>query len=236
MQGEVMLAGSEFDVRLLGGRFCGISRGGNSLGPRRMASSYMRVSGRLGVFRTINAFSIEGEEKTGLREELRWEGDVSTGRASQAALSVEYSFLRDSPLLSISAEIRYPRFDSNLEVDEYAPLALTLIELGRAPSATVEARAPDGSASSYAISGGTGSPPVLGASVRVRLPGAENIFLHLSPAMDPWGIFPFRIVRSGMRRFLEVNPFGSYSPMGAGTLSARFESYSISLGIEARGD
>ena len=120
MLGDVALAGSNFDVKLSGGRFCGITRHGNWLLPLRPAVSYLRVQGRTTPFRTLSSFSFEGESGTGLREELGMEGKDG------GALSIEYSFCDDSPLLSVTAEITYPRFPAARMVEEYAPLTITL--------------------------------------------------------------------------------------------------------------
>ncbi len=232
MLGEVMLAGGDFDVRLVGGRFCGINRQGKPLIPQRPAVSYIRASGRTLEFHTGNSFSFEGEKKTGLREELGLEDRGGSPSPPSASLSIEYSFQHDSPMLSIAAEIRYPRFAAGLTVDEYAPLALSLLDLGRGRSAIVEASAPDGSAASYDISDRNGQVIVPGASHRVRLPGGEWLLLRAAPQERRcWGLFPFRITRVLGRRFLEVNPFGSYAPINADALSARRERFSLLIGI-----
>ena len=129
--------GRDFDVKLSGGRFCGITQHGSWLLPSRPALSYLRMQGRTTPFRTLSSFSFEGENGTGLREELGIEGENGT------RLSIEYSFCDDSPLLSVNAEISYPRLGAARVVEEYAPLAIALAQLPKGGSVTIEAIAPD---------------------------------------------------------------------------------------------
>ncbi|MCX5670529.1 MAG: hypothetical protein NTU94_04310, partial [Planctomycetota bacterium] len=84
MQGEATLSGDAFDVRLAGGRFCGLVRGRETLTPQRPAVSWLRVNGRTIVARCRSAFSFEGDDGTGLREDLVLE--------PAGSLVVDYTF------------------------------------------------------------------------------------------------------------------------------------------------
>ena len=106
MLGDVALTGS-FDVRLHGGRFCGVTRQGGSLFRRGPAVSYHPAWGGASAnFKTVSSFSFESDHGTGLREELGIEGKEG------ALLSIEYSFRDDSPLSpcleAISRSSRWP--------------------------------------------------------------------------------------------------------------------------------
>jgi hypothetical protein len=227
MLGDVALAGNGFDVRLSGGRFCGITRHGAALLPSRPAVSYIRCGGRMMPFRTLSSFSFESEEGTGLREELGLEG--GTG----ASLSIEYSFCDDSPLLSIIAEATWPQLPGTRMVEECAPLAIALASVAKGATVTVEARAPDESVSSAVLSENGGAVLLPGSNHRVRRDDGGWIVVRFAPREGrKWGLPSFRVTRAGGQRTLWMNPFGSYSPMPSATLSGRKETFSILLGLE----
>jgi hypothetical protein len=227
MLGEVSLAGSSFDVRLAGGRFTGIARGGHDFLPLRPARSYLRVSGRHLHFHTRNSFSFEGDGGTGLREVL---GIDSPERAS---LDIEYSFREGSPLLEITAEVRWPAMPPAETVDEHAPFVITLRELGRSEEALITAEAPDGSTASLRAESSAWMV-VPAALHRVPLAGGATLLLQPAPAGSRgWSLASFRVAREGRKRFLEANPFGGWFPTPAALLSERRERFSLLIGIEA---
>ncbi len=125
MLGDVVLAGTTFDVRLAGGRFCGIVRRGVDVIPGVPALSTLRTSSKDLTYRTVSSFSFEGESETGLREELRLDG------RGDSTISIEYSFREDSPYLWISGEIRFPTLAGGMRVEQYSPLTLLLREVAR---------------------------------------------------------------------------------------------------------
>ncbi|HTP58915.1 MAG TPA: hypothetical protein VMM82_08360, partial [Spirochaetia bacterium] len=191
MLGDVALAGRDFDVKLSGGRFCGITRQGSWLLPSRPALSYLRVQGRTTQFRTLSSFSFEGENGTGLREELGIEGE------NGASLSIEYSFRDDSPLLSVKAEISYPPLPAARIVEEYAPLAITLAELPKGGTVTVHATAPDESAAAVTLAEKSGWVLLPGAVHRIARADGGSILLQFSPRDGKrWGIPFFRVVKT----------------------------------------
>ena len=233
MLGEVVLSGSDFDVALAGGRFGGIVRRGEHLLPRKPASSYIRVAGRTLPFRTRSSFSFEGDRGTGLREELELEDSGSRARASGAGLCIEYSFRDGSPMLSIAGDILYPRFGEGEVVEEYAPLAISLVELPRRARAVIETTAPDGSAGSYAPGDRDGGVIIPGASHRIQIRQGIALLICAAPSEERrWGVLHFRVSRAWGRRILEVNPFGSYAPVKGDALSGRRERFSLLLGLE----
>jgi len=226
MLGDVSLAGNGFDVRLSSGRFTGITRDGRDLLPLRPARSYLRVGGKRWTFRTKNSFSFEGDEGTGLREVLGIDSQEN------ASLSIEYAFCEGSPLLEITAEIRWPAFAAGAIIDENAPFVITLGELGRAEEAVIWTEAPDGSVSS--VHAGLGSWVVMpGCFHRITLAGGGALLLRAGPAESHgWHLASFRVTREGRKRFLEANPFGGWIPLPASLLSERREKFSLLIGIE----
>ena len=229
MLGEVSLAGSDFDVRLAGGRFCGATLQGRDLLPRRAAQSYLRVAGKTLEFKTTSSFSFEGDTGTGLREELRLAGRES------AFLSLEYAFCDDSAFLTVSGRIRYPDLPAKACVEEYAPLAIALRELHRGETVRIEAVAPDESAAVASI--GEASGPVFLPGASFRIPRADGgwIVLRFSALEDrAWGLPSFRLTRTRGARVLEVNPFGSYAPTAGNALSGREETFGLLLNLEDR--
>ncbi len=226
MLGEVALAGSSFDVRLVGGRFCGATRQGRDLMPACPAASFLRAGKSLARFKTLSSFSFESERGTGLREELGLDG------RDGSLISIEYAFRDDSPLLSIAATVHFPDIPGP-QVDEYAPLALALRLLHKGESATIEVAAPDGSASSVEVTEEAGGMLIPGAVHRIRR--ADGGWIRLQFATQEgrrWGLPSFRVTRTKAGRILEANPFGSYSPVPGPCLSGRREAFCLHIGLE----
>jgi hypothetical protein len=226
MLGEVSLTGSLFDVRIHGGRFCGVTRRGNDLMPPRPAQSFIRTGRTLWTFKTLSSFSFESERGTGLREELGLEGKEG------AFIRVEYAFREDSPLLSISLEVRFPDLAPGGKVDEYAPIAISLRTLKKGEPAAIEVSAPDGSSSSVEVSEKSGNVFVPGAWHRIRRQDGGWIVLQFTSPGRTWGLPSFRVARGRGGRFLEANPFGSYSPVPGPALAGRAARFSLRLGLE----
>jgi len=226
MLGEVALTGSLFDVRIHGGRFCGVTRQGNDLMPLRPALSYIRTGRSLWSFKTQSSFSFESERGTGLREELGMDGKEG------ALIRVEYAFRDDSPLLSISLEVRFPDFPAGTQVDEYAPLAIALRTLKKGEPAAIEISAPDGSSSSVEVSQESGNVFAPGAGYRIRRPDGGWIVLQFSSPGRTWGLPSFRVARARGGRILEINPFGSYTPVPGAVLGGQCARFSLRLGLE----
>ena len=227
MLGEVTLAGSDFDVKLFGGRFLGLSRRDEPLLPLRRALSFLRVGGRTMHFRSRGSFSFETEDGTGLREELALEGTADPG----ARLSIEYSFRDTSALLCIEADIRYPRVDDNAVVDECVPFAFLLREV-EGTTAVVESRAPDGSSAGCTVREGEGWVAVPGVEQTVALPGGTSLVVRWSEEARRWGLPYFRVSRClGRRRGLEMSPFGCAAGLAGRWLSGRREKLSLLLGV-----
>jgi hypothetical protein len=228
MLGEVSLSGDSFDVHLAGGRFCGVTHRGTELLPRRPAVSSMVISGKTILYRTQSSFSFEGESGTGLREELALDGDAG------GAISIEYSFQDDSPLLSIMGHVRHPHVEPPRVVEEYAPFAFTLCEVAKNGAVEVRVAAPDESDFAVRLEEGSGGVLLPGAAYRVPCAAGGRVLIRFS-ARDSrkWGLASFRIIRARGKRFLECNPFGSYAPVPAESLGDTLESFSLFLGVEA---
>ncbi|HTP57387.1 MAG TPA: hypothetical protein VMM82_00630, partial [Spirochaetia bacterium] len=227
MLGEVALAGAGFDVKLAGGRFTGIARQGRDVLPTRPARSYLRVGGKSLPFRTRNSFSFEWDKGTGLREVLGIDSQEA------AALSIEYSFREESPMLEITVDVLWPALAGESLVEEHAPLVLTLRELARSEEAQVNAEAPDGSTARVCPDVG-GWVMVPGCLHRIPLPGGATLVLRPGPAGNRgWSLTSFRVAREGRRRFLEANPFGGWFPMSGALISEKRERFSLLVGLEA---
>ena len=226
MLGEVSLTGSHFDVRIRGGRFCGVTRQGKDLMPLHPALSFIRMGKSLWSFKTLSSFSFESERGTGLREELGLDGKDG------ALIRIEYAFREDSPLLSINLEVRFPDLPAGAQVDEYAPIEIALRTLKKGEPAAIEVSAPDGSSSSVEVSEKSGTVFAPGAWHRIRRPDGGWIVLQFSSAGHTWGLPSFRVARARGGRILEMNPFGSYLPAPGSLLSGRCARFSLSLGLE----
>jgi hypothetical protein len=227
MQGEVLLSGNGFDIRLDGGRFSGITREGTELMPARPARSFIRTRKNTWIYNTVSSFSFESDHGTGLREELWIESKEG------ATISIEYSFRNDSPLLSITLEMRFPEFAAGEEVAEYSALALPMRLLRKGEAATIETSTPDGNTFSVDISEETGARIAPGEKHRIsRSDGGWIVLYFGAPSTPSWGLPSFRVIRNRGGCVLEANLFGSYSAQPSHSLSKRHVCYSVHLGIE----
>jgi hypothetical protein len=221
MQGEVTLAGAGFDVHLVGGRFCGLSRRGVRVTPAIPAASYLVVRGRRLSFRTRSSISFEGDSGTGLREDLSLEGPYG-GR-----LVLEYTFSGDLPELLVSGSIRYPAFPRGALVTECTPLAFPLAEMQRGSLPEVAVRCPDGSSAVYRVRERVGWQPVPGMEWTVEGRGGP-VRLHTAPGEEKrWGLCFFRATPRGGKLLLEANPFGNPRPADGEGLGGTVEPFSL---------
>jgi hypothetical protein len=222
MQGEATLSGDTFDVRLSGGRFCGLVRGRQSLTPQRPASSLLRVNGRTFEARGRSAFSFEGDDGTGLREDLVIEPNGS--------LVVDYAFRGAQDCLAVEAAFTVPSLPPDAVVEEWTPLAFALSEVPPGHDVPIAFEAPDGSAGACLVAERDGWRPAAGSVFRVRTGTAEIVLS--TGSRGAWGIFLFRVAKAGVgRRVLEVNPFGAAGPVPAAALAGRSGSFGFTIGL-----
>ncbi len=223
MLGETTLAGVAFDVRLAGGRFCGLSRGREALTPQRPAGSWVRADGRTLAARGRSAFSFEGDDGTGLREDLAFEPGGS--------LVVDYAFRGDDPVLCVEGSWVFPGLPPGAAVEEWSPLVLALADLAPGREVEVAFEAPDGSTGTCRLAERDGWRPVAGSRFRVPA-GAADMVLETRGEAPAWGVFLFRIARSRLgRRVLEVNPAGAVGPVPAGQLAGTRGTFAFSIGL-----
>jgi hypothetical protein len=223
MQGETTLAGVAFDVRLAGGRFCGLARGREGLTPLCPAGSWVRADGRTVAARGRSAFSFEGDDGTGLREDLALEPGGS--------LVVDYTFRGDDPALSVEGSWIFPGLPPGAVVEEWAPLVLALVDLAPGRVVEIAYEAPDGSNGTCRLAERDGWRPVAGS--RFRVPATDaNVVLETRGDAPAWGVFLFRIARSRLgRRVLQVNPAGAMGPVPAGPLVGTRGTFAFSIGL-----
>ncbi len=226
MMGDVVLAGSVFDVKLAGGRFCGIVRGGRDLLPVRPAVSYLRVGGKTWSFQPRSSFSFERDAGTGLREEM------AIDSRDGSSLVIEYSFRDDHPMLEIDAEVRWPVIPAGLRVEEHAPFVIALLRLDDGADAVVRAVSPNDMVTSVRIPVGSWTV-VPGVSHRVPLrDGPALVLRSAQPEPAGWSAMSFRVVRERRGRFLEVNPFGGWTTVPADAVSGLSERFSLLMGFK----
>jgi hypothetical protein len=224
MQGEARLSGDIFDVRLAGGRFCGLARGREALTPHRPAVSLLRANGRTLAARGRSAFSFEGDDGTGLREDLVLEPGGS--------LVVDYTFRGDHPYLAIEASYAFPALTPGAVVEEWTPLALTLAEVPQGREMPVAFEAPDGSTGTCLVAERDGWRPAAGSRFRVKAGEAEIILANGADGGGGWGLFLFRVAKVGPgRRVLEVNPYGAAGPFAAARLADSRGSFGFTIGL-----
>jgi hypothetical protein len=230
MQGDVALSGSLFDVRFRGGRFCGLERQGRRLTPDIAASSSVTTSGKACPFKSKSSVSFEHSGGTGLRDELFTELECERGRKEIAGLTVEYEFREERPELVIRAELRYPRCDG-VVVNGTAPLVFALSELDGSSPALIAVTCPDGSESRHLIREKHGWKTIPGMRWAVEANGALIQLSASSEAEKRWGLCLFRVTRRRGRRMLEVNPFGSSTPVAGASVSGLTERHTLLIGL-----
>jgi len=224
MQGETTLSGETFDVRFAGGRFCGLVRGRESLTPARPAVSLLRVDGRTLAARGRSAFSFEGDDGTGLREDLAIEPGGS--------VVVDYAFRGDHPFLAVEASFTFPTLPPEAVVEEWTPFAFALAEASPGREASVAFETPDGSTGTCLVAEGDGWRPAAGSIFRVKAGAAEIELTSGSGGIPAWGVFLFRIARAGPgRRVLEVSPFGTAGPVPAAALAGTSATRGFTIGL-----
>jgi hypothetical protein len=224
MQGEATLSGDIFDVHLAGGRFCGLARGREALTPQRPAVSWLRVNGRTLIARGRSAFSFEGDDGTGLREDLVLEPGGS--------VVVDYTFRGEHPYLAVEASYTFPAFTPDTVVDEWAPLAFALAEVPAGREMPVAFEAPDGSTGTCLVAERDGWRPAAGSRFRVKSGDVEIVLANGADGGGGWGLFLFRVAKVGTgRRVLEVNPFGAAGPFAAAPLAGSRGSFGFTIGL-----
>jgi hypothetical protein len=224
MQGEATLSGDLFDVRLAGGRFCGLAHGRDALTPQRPALSWLRVNGRMLGARGRSAFSFEGDDGTGLREDLVLEPGGS--------LVVDYAFRGEQAALAVDAAFTIPALPPGAVVDEWAPLVLSLAEVPPGREVPVAFEAPDGSSGTCLVAERDGWRPAAGSRFRVRAGATDVVLATASDGPAAWGLFLFRVAKAGTgRRVLEVNPCGAAGPLPAAPLAGSSGSFGFTIGL-----
>lgn len=224
MQGEATLSGEAFDVRLSGGRFCGLVRRREALTPLRPAGSWLRVDGRTIVARCRSAFSFEGDDGTGLREDLVLEPGGS--------LVVDYAFRGDHAVLAVEVAFTLPALPAGAAVEEWMPLALSLAAVPPGREVPVALEAPDGSTGTSLVAERDGWRPVAGSRFRVKGGPVEIALAARGDGSPGWGVFLFRIAKAGPgRRVLEVSPFGACGAVPAASLAGSQGSFGFTIGL-----
>lgn len=226
MQGEVLLAGSDFDAVLAGGRFCGLTSAGRDVIPRRPAESYVTIRGIRHAFRTVSAFSFEAEGCSGLREELRLE------HFRGASMSVDYFFLDGFPHLLIDLGITWPDFGRGAPVDACVPFGLRLFPVGPAEEVLIHGCGPDGDPQRVPCGPAAHAVTAVSSPFLHVVRGAEGVtFSFPTPAGASSGLVLFRVVTDGKGSWLEANPFGSWSPFRPDWTAGRVQRFSLGIGI-----
>jgi hypothetical protein len=224
MQGEATLSGDTFDVHLAGGRFCGLARGREPLTPSRPAFSHLRVNGRTLAVRGRSAFSFEGDDGTGLREDLAIEPGGS--------LVVDYAFRGEQTFLAVDAAFTFPSLSPGAVVDEWTPFAFALAEVPPGREVPIAFEAPDGSAGTCLVAERDGWRPAAGSIFRVKAGAAEIVLTTGGDGRGAWGLFLFRIAKAGAgRRVLEASPFGTVGPVPAASLTGASGSFGFTIGL-----
>jgi hypothetical protein len=233
MQGDVTLAGKDFDAKLSCGRFCGIARQGRFLLPNILASSFITINGKTYPFKSRSSISFEGEAGTGLRDDLVIDGYLEK-QDSTAHLIVEYEFRGDAPELLISSVLRYPRLTAGQTVDMLAPLVISLMAVKNTVRVGVDATCPDGSHSVYDIAGADGWKAVPAMMWSLDSPDARIVLSCAPPGERKWGLCFFRLVKRKGLRILEANPFGSPIPVAGSIVSGKTEASGLLIGLGER--
>jgi hypothetical protein len=226
MQGEVSLAGRDFNVLLSGGRFSGITCAGRTVLPRFPAESSLTVRGARLAFRTSSAFSFEGDGCTGLREELQLE------RHHKSSMMVDYFFLEGFPHLLIHVDVAWPDLGRDAPIDACVPFGMRLFPVHATEEILIHGSGPKENVLriSSGMRGGAATA-VSGSFLHVSR-GNDGVTLSFPTASGSSpGLVHFRVVKDGNGSWLEANPFGNWSAFRSDWADGRRECYSLAIGV-----
>ncbi len=188
MQGSAVLSTGSIDIRFLDGMITGVGIGRDDYIVNSPAESYLTYGGRKRKFKTVSAFSFEGECSRGLYVNSRVTGN---GISDDGRLELDCVLLDDIECVILDAEITLPRWTSASSIAGARFSELTIARLARDDEVAVTRTLPDGSTFGFtAKCGDTFSAVAPASQISIHHAGKTLSFACLGPAEST---FPFVI-------------------------------------------
>jgi hypothetical protein len=182
MMGAVSLSDGALGAQFDAGRLTGLAWNGRPVTPLVPARSYAGPPRRPRPYEVTNGFALEADRLRGLRCIHRLAGE-------SAALSLEYFFVEDFPVLVVTGRVRYPR---RRGLESVSPLEIAVAPVPEGEAVTVhvlsrgeapyEVRVADGdppvclSGSLFWFQGSAGG--LIAGFPPVKEPVLESVWLH----------------------------------------------------------
>ncbi|NNM68216.1 MAG: hypothetical protein HKM06_09420 [Spirochaetales bacterium] len=228
MQGVSDLREDPLRVVFQGGRLRRLVQAGNADSLIVGADSYVTWGRQKHSFRTINAFSFEGDFSWGLRENLILE---HPDLATPGRLILDYFFVQESPEFFVSATVRWPRWRRPTSVEARAVLELEAFAWKRSQALTARSIWNDGSVEDYLAGRKAESRSSWG--VEFQFSAGESALVLGFPQNQnsrPYNL-EWKTRSARAHRRLVLNPEGSWQPIDSDTLGGWEEHFSFFLSL-----
>ena len=225
MTGQVRLAGIPFDLQFNKGYLKKISRDGETLLDKFEGRSYFRTDSETLEFRNESAFAFESDPEYGLRTL-----QVPKRRTGGRRIITDYIFNRETEECLITAFIEYPDFADGSIVTDSAPFELRFrledreLSVGASggKKRTVESEEETG----FFIEGKSFEIEAGGAVIELRFRSEYRGQRFTEPDK-----LEVKTETNRRRRYLLVNPGGSYTPAPADYYSGAREQICLQLNV-----
>jgi hypothetical protein len=231
MQGVSDLREDPLRVVFQGGRLRRLVLADNSNSLIVGTDSYITWGRQKHSFRTINAFSFEGDFSWGLRENLILE---HPDLEKPGRLILDYFFVQESPEFFVSATVRWPRWRRPTSVEARAVLELEAFVWKRSQALTARSIWNDGSVEDYLAGRKAEFCTSWGVEFQFSA-GSSALVLGFPQNQNPRPYaLEWKTRSARTKRRLVLNPEGSWQAIDSDTLGGWEEHFSFFLALPGR--
>lgn len=209
MQGLTRVTEGALEVQFKGGRLAGIFD--RPTGRRLTGPGYSHCITRKDKlnFKTISAFSLEGDFSWGLRETLELNG---RGVSQPGRLVLDYYFVEESLELFVSVSVRHPIWEPGVEVRERAILKLPVLEISRQTGINLKTWFADGASSESLITPRHKTGRLWGNDFILTGKDRTLVVSFVENNLPRPRCLAFQVARFKGKKWLWINPEGSFHP------------------------
>ena len=231
MTGSTFLWEENFSIHFLGGRFSGIYRDGNPVTTDKTASSYFKSDKKTFRWKRISSFSFESENTRGLREDS---AIISPLFRKSGSLVVDHFFAEGFPHLLTSITVDYPVLKTECIIDSFALLEISALVMDRDETIALEAIYPEGEVYKTVIY--AEEKEYIFPGNRFYFTKGNTTFLIAFPEFEQQfiDILSVRVIKSGKKFILQINPGGSYQKRFSSDIGSFKEHFTIIMGAGKR--
>ena len=227
MTGQVTLTGHDFDLHFISGSLKGISRAGRPVFDKLNSRARFETSEKSIGYTTESAFAFDGDPEYGLRTL-----QIEQKKNGDNRIYTDYVFNRETGSCRIICMVEYPGFKADEKIAVSAPFEFR-IRLGNR-AVTINSDSGESVLSTKDFSNTT---HIKGSSFEIqtgsKLLKLKYIDKYNSKKLQlPEGL-SIGIETIRRRRYLLLNPFGSYTPAPAECYNGIKEQFCIELEIKA---